>query len=575
MKKSNQAHHQDTPGAKPAVTRFAPSPTGYIHIGNVRSAIYPWLLARQTGGKFILRIEDTDRERYVADATERILDTLRWLGLEWDEGPLTAESSTAAPANNVSPAASGANGPASSTAAPQELGDHGPYFQSERRAIYHEWARKLIAAGRAYADPTPPEQINAYREADRAAGRAFLYRHHRPENRQRDWQPGTPLRFLADPQPRHWHDAVMGDLSAGPEVQDDIILIKADGLPTYNFAHIVDDALMGVTHVIRGNEYLSSMPNYLALYEALGLTPPIFVSLPHILAPTGNKKLSKRDGAKSVTDYRADGILPEAMLNFLACLGWNDGSEQEIYTREELIAKFSLDHIQSSGARFDEAKLLWLNGQWLRRLATENHARLGDHPSAETLARLARNQIPGSDLATPAGIDTLYARTAGFWPAAATSESDAYKKQVLTIIYDRLKTLGDLRTMTTYFFADPEINLELITGNKFLKNFSEAELAQFLNQAHTALAALPTSAWQATASQNNAPSLLDASALQTALDQQLAASNLRPAELFSLIRLALSYAPFSPALNLTLAVLGRDRSLSRLKATASALVNDL
>ena len=146
---------------------------------------------------------------------------------------------------------------------------------------------------------------------------------------------------------------------------------------------------------------------------------------------------------------------------------------------------------------------------------------------------------------------------------------------MLTIIYDRLKTLGDLRTMTTYFFADPEINLELITGNKFLKNFSEAELAQFLNQAHTALAALPTSAWQATASQNNAPSLLDASALQTALDQLLAASNLRPAGLFSLIRLALSYAPFSPALNLTLAVLGRDRSLARLKATASALVNDL
>ena len=557
MKKSNQAHHQDIPGVKPAVTRFAPSPTGYIHIGNVRSAIYPWLLARQTGGKFILRIEDTDRERYVADATERILDTLRWLGLEWDEGPLVAESNT------------------DDTITPQELGDHGPYFQSERRTFYHEWARKLIAAGRAYADPTPSDQIAAYREADRAAGKAYLYRNHRPADLSTEWQPGTPLRFLSDPKPRHWHDAVMGDLAAGPEVQDDIILIKADGLPTYNFAHIVDDALMGVTHVIRGNEYLSSMPNYLALYEALGLDLPVFVSLPHILAPTGNKKLSKRDGAKSVTDYRNDGILPEAMLNFLACLGWNDGTEQEIYTREELIAKFSLDHIQSSGARFDETKLLWLNGQWLRRLATEDNARLGANPDPDTLAKLARNQIPGSDLATPAGIDTLYARTAGFWPAAATSESDAYKKQVLTIIYDRLKTLGDLRTMTTYFFADPEINLELITGNKFLKNFSEAELAQFLNQAHTALAALPASAWQAIPNQNNAPSLLNASALQTALDQLLAASNLRPAELFSLIRLALSDAPVSPGLNWTLAVLGRDRSLARLKATASALVNDL
>ena len=526
-----------TASNSPAITRFAPSPTGYIHIGNVRSAIYPWLLARQTGGKFILRIEDTDRERYVADATERILDTLRWLGLGWDEGPLTADGS-------------------------ESQGEHGPYFQSERRTIYHEWARKLIAADRAYADPTPSDQIAAYREADRVAGKAYLYRNHRPTDLSTEWQPGTPLRFLSDPKPRHWHDAVMGDLAAGPEVQDDIILIKADGLPTYNFAHIVDDALMGVTHVIRGNEYLSSMPNYLAIYEALGLDLPVFVSLPHILAPTGNKKLSKRDGAKSVTDYRNDGILPEAMLNFLACLGWNDGTEQEIYTREELIAKFSLDHIQSSGARFDETKLLWLNGQWLRRLATENNARLGTNPDPETLAKLARNQIPGSDLATPAGIDALYARTAGFWPESAAAEPDSYKKQVLTIIYDRLKTLGDLRTMTAYFFADPAIDLAMLTTNKFLKKFSEAELAADLNTVHAALSDLDATHWTATE-------------LQNTLNNLLTTTGRKPAELFSLIRIALSFAPFSPALNLTLATLGRERSLARLKSTASAITNDL
>ena len=249
------------------VTRFAPSPTGYIHIGNVRSAIYPYLLARQSGGKMILRIEDTDRARYVEGATELIEDTLEWLGLNWDEGPIVG-------------------------------GPHAPYFQSERQDIYHAWARKLIKAGRAYADPTPPEQIAEYREQCSRAKVPFLYRNFRPTDTP-EWQPGIPLRFKAEPTEYIWHDEVMGDMSAGPETQDDIILIKKDGYPTYNFAHIVDDAEMGVTHVMRGVEYLSSTPNYLALYDALGLKHPRLVSLPHILAPTGNKKLGKRDGARS------------------------------------------------------------------------------------------------------------------------------------------------------------------------------------------------------------------------------------------------------------------------------------
>ena len=318
-------------------TRFAPSPTGYIHIGNVRSAIYPYLLAKQSAdGKFILRIEDTDRARYVEGATELIEDTLEWLGLNWDEGPLVG-------------------------------GPHTPYFQSERKPIYHLWAKKLIAAGRAYADPTDAKTIDNYRKVCYNEKRPYLYRDFRPENPP-EWHEGIPLRFKSDPKPRKWHDEVMGDLEAGPEVQDDIILIKADGMPTYNFAHIVDDAEMDINYICRGVEYLSSVPNYLALYEALDLPVPKFVSLPHILGPTGGKKLGKRDGAKSVTEYRDDGILPEAMLNYLACLGWNDGSEQEIYTKDELIARFSLDRIQTSGARYDETKLLWMNGQWIRRL---------------------------------------------------------------------------------------------------------------------------------------------------------------------------------------------------------------
>ena len=403
------------------VTRFAPSPTGYIHIGNVRSAIYPYLLARQNHGTMILRIEDTDRARYVEGATELIEDTLEWLGLNWDEGPIVG-------------------------------GDHGPYFQSERQEIYHEWARKLIASGRAYADPTPSEKIEEYRKQCSEQKIPFLYRNFRPTDTP-EWQPGLPLRFKAEPKDYDWHDEVMGDMHAGPEVQDDIILIKKDGFPTYNFAHIVDDALMGVTHVMRGVEYLSSTPNYLALYEALNLERPKLVSLPHILAPQGNKKLGKRDGAKSVTEYRDDGVLAEAMLNYLACLGWNDGTEQEIYTKDELIKNFSLDRIQSSGARYDETKLLWLNGQWLRRIFDEQ------------------------------GAEALYARTTDFWPASAASYDDDYKVKVLSIIYDRLKTLSDLRTMTDYFFTDPEIDLDMLINNKFLKKISESSLEDLLKTA--------------------------------------------------------------------------------------------
>lgn len=472
-----------------AITRFAPSPTGYIHIGNVRSAIYPYLVAKQTGGKMILRIEDTDQARYVEGATELIEDTLKWLGLDWDEGPIVG-------------------------------GEHGPYFQTERKAFYLEWAKKLMDAGRAYADPTPSEKIDEYRNADNAAKIPYLYRNHRPTETP-EWHEGLPIRFKSDPKPREWHDEVMGDMHAGPEVQDDIILIKKDGLPTYNFAHIVDDYLMGCTHVMRGVEYLSSTPNYLALYEALNVPVLKLVSLPHILAPTGNKKLGKRDGAKSVTEYRDDGVLAEAMLNYLACLGWNDGTEQEIYTKEELIEKFSLDRVQTSGARYDETKLFWMNGQWIRKIADEQ------------------------------GIDALYTRTEGFWPTCADSASEDLKKKVLSIIYDRLKVLSDLREMTGYFFETPKVDLSMLTENKFVKKFSSGEIKDLLTKTIAKLSEI--SDW-------------NADNLQNVLNELLAETEKKPAELFSLIRIAVSFAPFSPALNLTLEVLGQENSISRLKS---------
>lgn len=465
-------------------TRFAPSPTGYIHVGNVRSALFPYLLARQTGGQFILRIEDTDRARFVPGAEDLILDVLDWLGLDWDEGP-------------------------------RKGGDHGPYHQSERLAIYHRWAQKLIDKGLAYADPYSPEEVQSFREQAKHAKKPFLYRNFRPENPP-EWDGTKPLRFkVTNPKRYTWHDPVMGDLSAGEEVLDDFVLIKADGYPTYNFAHIVDDAEMGITHVIRGLEYISSTPRYLSLYEALGVTPPVLACLPHIMAPDGKKKLGKRDGAKSVTDYRTDGILPEAMLNFLASMGWNDGTEQEIFTKQELIEKFSLERVQRSGARFDEKRLLWMNGRWIRSLS----------------------------------LDDLYLRTASYWPASATTASDNDKKQVLALVQDRLKTLAELPLMTRYFFEEPTPNNELITSNKLLKQLSDDEILQLLGAVRADFKQIDQ--W-------------DAETIQNHLNQLLEQTGRKPGVLFSLIRIVTTWAPFSPQLNDTLALLGKEKTLSRL-----------
>ncbi len=503
------------------ITRFAPSPTGYIHLGNLRSAIYPYLIAKQSDdGKYILRIEDTDQSRYVAGATDLIKETLVWMGLNWDEGIDVG-------------------------------GDSEPYYQSERRDIYHEYARRLIKSGRAYADPTSSEQINAYREKAKQENRPFLYRDYRPEETLA-WEPGIPLRFKSEPKAISWHDEVMGDMSTGPEVMDDIILIKADGLPTYNFAHIVDDYEMKVTHIVRGVEYLSSMPNYLAIYEALGIEHPKFVSLPHVLATVGNKKLSKRDGAKSAVDYRDDGVLPEAMLNYLACLGWNDGTEQEIYSMEELQKSFSIDRIQTSGARFDEVKLLWQNGQWIRKIFTEQGCdALYDRTVSRDKASVASHEKNPSR-------DSLV----NFWPNEAMNYPEDYRKKVLSIIYDRLKVLSDLREYTNYFFVDPNINLELLQGNKFIKKLSEIEQRDLMSNTIDKLSNISEDDWTA---EN----------LQNALNQLLEETSQKPAQLFSLIRIAISYASFSPALHLTMEVLGRDIVLARLNATRSAIVNDL
>lgn len=468
-------------------TRFAPSPTGYLHVGGIRTALFAYLVAKQAGGQFILRLEDTDKKREVEGSAQHLIDSLHALGIEYDEGPDIG-------------------------------GPFGPYRQSDRLKRYHHYAKVLIDAGRAYADPYSPEEVQAFREAAQSQKQAFLYRNHRPGNPP-VWDGSTPLRFKSDPKSYDWHDEVMGDLVAHPENIDDFVLIKSDGYPTYDFAHMIDDLEMKITHVIRGQEFISSMPKYLNLYEALGIDRPLFAHMPHILNEQGNKKLGKRDGAKDVLDYIRDGYLPEALVAFIATMGWNDGTEKEIFTMDELVASFSLDKVQRSGARFDEKRLIWMNGHFIRELP----------------------------------LDQLMQRVETFWPTSAETATAEYKSSVLALAQDRLKTLRDLPGLTDYFFAEPEPNMELISSNKQLKKLSPEEISTILSATHDALSA---SDW----SPND---------IQDTLNNLLESLNQKPAVLFGLIRIATTWAPFSPQLNDTLALLGKQKTLARISRTLS------
>jgi glutamyl-tRNA synthetase len=328
--------------SKPIVTRFAPSPTGFLHIGSIRTALFAYLFARQNNGTFIVRIEDTDTERSIPGVVEHLQESLRWVGLDWDYGP-------------------------------DKPGPFGSCIQSERLSIYHQYAQKLVDKGLAYSDPYTEEEVAAFREKAEVEKRPFLYRQHRPENLSTQWDKTKPLRLKVSEIKRYtWTDAVRGELSAGEEMLDDVVLIKSDGYPTYNFAHIVDDYEMGVTHIMRGDEFISSTPKFLSIYDALQIPYPIFVTLPPIMRDDGKKKLGKRDGAKDVLEYRTDGYLPEVMVNFLALIGWNPGTDQEIFSLAELISEFDIRKIQRSGGAFNQTKLLWMNKQYLSKLSDES-----------------------------------------------------------------------------------------------------------------------------------------------------------------------------------------------------------
>lgn len=327
--------------------RFAPSPTGFVHVGSLRTALYNYLFARHHGGKFVLRVEDTDRARYTEGAVENLLETLEWSGLSYDEGP-------------------------------ENDGDFSPYYQSQRLNIYHEYIEKLISNNFAYPCFCSKERLEKMREEQIGKKLTPKYDGHcrhisGDESIKRRKSEDHVIRLKIPPEGiTKVSDIIRGEVQFQNEMIDDQVLLKSDGFPTYHLANVVDDHLMGITHVIRGEEWLISTPKHIILYEYFGWPIPRFAHLPLLLNPD-RSKLSKRQGDVAVEDYRKKGYLPEALLNFVALLGWNRGDDEEIFSLEELIADFSLERVNKSGAVFNIEKLNWMNGIYIRKLPEEKY----------------------------------------------------------------------------------------------------------------------------------------------------------------------------------------------------------
>ena len=326
----------------PVRVRFAPSPTGYLHVGGARTALFNYLFARHHGGVFVLRIEDTDRERSTEESTEAIYEAMKWLGLAWDEGPGVG-------------------------------GAYGPYHQSERLPIYAEWAERLLREGNAYRCFCDPEDLKARREAAMSRGEPPRYDRTclrlPPGESDARVARGEPfaLRFRMPDGETSWDDGVRGLVAFQNAVLDDLVILRTDRHPTYNFAAVVDDHLMEITHVLRGDDHISNTPRQIRIYHALGWTPPRFAHVPMILGADGTR-LSKRHGATSVTTFRDEGFLPETMVNFLALLGWAYDGEREMFTLRELEEAFTLDRVSKNPAIFNYEKLEWMNGEYFRAL---------------------------------------------------------------------------------------------------------------------------------------------------------------------------------------------------------------
>lgn len=491
--------------------RYAPSPTGEPHVGNIRTALFNWLFARHHGGAFIVRIEDTDRERLVPGALEAILEGLQWLGLDWDEGP--------------TPDGQGSFGP------------YAPYFQSQRLPLYHQAAQTLLERGWAYECFCTPQELEAMRQEQQRLHQPPGYwgkcRTLSPQEKEALRAQGrkSVIRFRVPREPGKEvavHDLIRGEVRWKTALLDDFVCLKSDGFPTYHLAVVVDDHTMRITHVLRAEEWLPSTPRHLLLYRALGWEPPHFAHLPMILGPD-RSKLSKRHGATSIREYKRMGYLPEAMVNFLALLGWSLDDTTEIISREDLIRHFSLDRVTKAGAIFNMEKLTWMNGVYIRRLAPPE---------------LALRLLPF--LERPA--------TQGGLPDSVPRPLDRdYLLRIVPLVQERLFTLAEGPSLTDFFFLE-DVNYDpALLVPKGMDTFTT------LRTLEAVLDALrPLASW-------------DASALEGILRPLCDTLGLKTGQVFGAIRVATTGRTAAPPLFQTLEVLGRERSLHRLEEAVKRL----
>ncbi len=484
---------------KPIRVRYAPSPTGFPHVGNIRTALFNWLFARHSGGRFIIRIEDTDVARKVEGATDAILNGLRWLEMDWDEGP-------------------------------EAGGDYGPYFQSQRLALYHEAAERLIAQGDAYYCYCTPQRLEEMRTEQMKRKQPPGYdRRCRnlsdAERAQREAEGITPVvRFRIPLEGKTtFNDLIRGEVTFNHSTIDDFVLLKSDGYPTYHLASIVDDHLMEISHVLRAEEWLSSAPRHLLLYQAMGFEPPLFAHLPMILGPD-RSKLSKRHGAVSITEYQDRGYLPETMVNFLALLGWSLDDKTEIMSMEELTKNFSLERVSQTAAIFNHDKLDWMNGVYIRNLKLED---------------FTRQTLPFLEQGLPEEVKRPL--------------STNYVSQIMPLIHERARTLSEVASLTDFFFlATLDYDASLLIGKKM----DQASTLNALKQAREKL---------------EASAAFDIDSLEALLRPLAAELELKAGQLFGILRVATTGRTAAPPLFETMAVLGKELCLKRISLAIDSL----
>lgn len=482
----------------PARVRFAPSPTGVMHIGGLRTALYDWFLARKTGGQFILRIEDTDRNRYDPDAEWHIKESLKWLGLDLDEGPDIG-------------------------------GPYAPYTQSERLQLYADAAEKLIESRAAYYDDTQPDELAALRQRQQAAGQAPGYdnrgRYRTPEQIQESRDKGLDVvvRFkVPDHGDIQVEDEVRGRLKFDLSLLQDFVILKSDGFPTYHLAHVVDDYEMGITHVIRGEEWIPSLPRHVLIQEALGIPTPKYVHVPLITAQDG-AKLSKRHGAQSALEYRDAGYTPDAVLNYLALLGWSPGDDTEIMSRGEIASRFEIERILSHPAKFSAQKLEWMNQQHIMK-ADED---------ALTDMMVPYLERPENDGGLAEEVDRPIDRSV--------------VKAMVPVLRERIKVLPDVVELIDFLFVDEvDPNPEEMIGRRM----DEEMVATALNSSIDALRSVE-------------PFTTDE--IESTLRGLTATTELKAGQLFTPIRVAMTAKRIAPPLFESIEVLGRERTIERLQ----------